>query len=462
MTNTATTTALSVVPHQARRQKIASQLRSMGGGVAVLMTSLEAPRNRDSDFPFRWDSYFYYLTGFPEPEGAVIISTTDTGFSTTLFCREKNEEREIWDGYRYGPTAAKTLFAVDDAHPISEFDSILAKRMANQPNLLFALGDGGPLEQRVNAALAVVRGQARSGIVAPKAIIDIRSLVDEMRIIKDKSEVATMRKAATISANAHTRAMQQCKPGMFEYQVEAELLYEFKKNGSQFPAYSSIVAGGANACVLHYRENSAKLRSGDLLLIDAGCELDGYASDITRTFPVNGKFSSGQRKLYDLVLDSQAAAIAATKPGAIFNAPHEAATNVLVRGMIDLGLLSGTVEEALSSGSYKRFYMHRTSHWIGMDVHDCGDYIEPGTAAVAVSDEAPLQPAIANRILRPGMVLTIEPGIYVRAAQDIPEEFHNVGIRIEDDALITESGCDILTKDVVKSAKDIEALMLHH
>ena len=441
--------------YQSRRERFARQLKAMGGGIAVVMTSPEVPRNRDSDFPYRWDSYFYYLTGFTEPESAVIISTTDSGFTTTLFCREKNQEREIWDGYRFGPAAAKELFGVDEALPISEFDAVLTKLMANQPNLLYPLGDGAAVEQRVTNALAAVRAQARAGIVAPKQMMDVRAIIDEMRLVKDNDEVAIMTRAAQISAQAHMRAMQSCKPGMFEYQVEAEMLYLFKKHGSQFPAYSSIVAGGANACVLHYRENNAKLNSGDLLLIDAGCELDGYASDITRTFPVNGKFTAGQRKLYDIVLASQAAAVAATKPGATFNAPHEAAVNVLVQGMLDVGLLKGSLSEALESGSYKRFYMHRTSHWIGMDVHDCGDYIEPGTPP---STDA-TKPAVSNRILHPGMMLTLEPGIYVRAADDIAHEFHNIGIRIEDDALVTNKGCDLLTKDVIKTANDVEQLM---
>jgi Xaa-Pro aminopeptidase len=444
------------IRYQSRRQRLAARMHSMGGGIAVLMTSAQAPRNRDSDFPYRWDSYFYYLTGFTEPESALIVTTDgNKGLKTTLFCREKNEEREIWDGFRYGPDAAKDMFGVDEALPISEFASVLAKLMANQENLMYCLGDGGEIEQRVNAALSTVRGQARAGITAPKQMIDVRSVLDEMRIVKDQDEIAIMRRAAQISAQAHTRAMQTCKPGMFEYQVEAEMLYIFKKNGSQFPAYSSIVAGGANACVLHYRENNAKLNAGDLLLIDAACELDGYASDITRTFPVNGKFSDGQRQLYELVLASQAAAVAATKTGATFNAPHEAAVNILAQGMIDFGLVNGSLSEVLESGSYKRFYMHRTSHWIGMDVHDCGDYIEPGTPPGLDATK----PAIANRLLHAGMVLTIEPGIYVRAAKDIPSKFHNVGIRIEDDALVTADGCDLLTKDVIKSLSEIETLM---
>ena len=372
-----------------------------------------------------------------------------------LFCRDKNEEREIWDGYRYGPDAACAVFGTDEARSISHFDTTLAALMANQKGLFYSLGEGGILEQRINAALTTVRNQARAGIAAPSQLIDVRRLLDDLRLVKDSDEINIMRRAAQISAKAHMQAMRVCRPGMYEYQMEAELLYIFKQNGSQFPAYSSIVAGGANGCVLHYNENNAPLNDGDLLLIDAGCELDGYASDITRTFPVNGRFSKGQRKLYDLVLASQAAAIAATKPGAIFNAPHDAATQVLAQGMIDFGLVKGSLSEVLESGSYKRFYMHRTSHWIGMDVHDCGDYIEPGTPPR--SD--PSTPALSNRVLHPGMLLTIEPGIYVRAASDIALEFHNVGIRIEDDALVTSKGCEILTSDVVKTASDIETQM---
>ena len=438
-----------------RRQRLADEIRKRGGGIAVLTTAPEAARNRDSSFPYRWDSYFYYLTGFTEPEAAVIICVDEHSSKTILFCRDKNEEREIWDGYRYGPDAAQAVFGLEEARSITHFDTTLAALMANQKGLFYSLGDGGALEQRINTALTTVRNQARAGISAPSHLIDVRLLLDDLRLTKDPDEISIMRRAAQISAQAHMQAMRMCKPGMYEYQVEAELLYIFKKHGSQFPAYSSIVAGGANACVLHYNENNARLNDGDLLLIDAGCELDGYASDITRTFPVNGRFSSGQRKLYDLVLASQTAAIEATKPGAIFNAPHEAAISVLAQGMKDYGLVKGSLSEVLESGSYKRFYMHRTSHWIGMDVHDCGDYIEPGTPPR--SD--PSTPALSNRILHPGMLLTIEPGIYVRAASDIPSEFHNVGIRIEDDALVTPKGCEILTTDVVKSASDIEALM---
>jgi Xaa-Pro aminopeptidase len=289
-------------------------------------------------------------------------------------------------------------------------------------------------------------------VTAPAAAYDLRALLDEMRLVKDAHEADTMRRAGRISARAHVRAMQATRPGRREYEVEAELLHEFRRSGSSFPAYGSIVAGGRNACVLHYRENDAELRDGELLLIDAACELDCYASDITRTFPVNGRFSGPQRELYDVVLAAQAAAIAQTRPGRRFTDPHDAAVRVLAQGMIDAGLLAGSLDGVIESGAYKRFYMHRTGHWLGMDVHDCGDYREPGEAAPAGGDKP-------WRVLRPGMVLTVEPGIYVRAADDVPEAYRDIGIRIEDDALVVEGGCEILTVDVPKAAADIEALM---
>ena len=434
-----------------RRERLAAAMREHGGGVAVVFTAPEALRNRDAEYPYRWDSYFYYLTGFPEPEAALVIVADERSHEAILFCREKNEEREIWDGFRFGPEAARERFGFDRAHPIAALDDEMPKLLADRPAIHYALGTDAALDARLNRWLAAVRAQARAGVVAPARAFDLRATLDEMRLVKDRHEIETMRRAARISAAAHVRAMRATRPGMLEYEVEAELLHEFRRNGSQFPAYGSIVAGGRNACVLHYRANDARLGDGDLLLIDAGCELDGYASDITRTFPVNGRFSGPQRALYDLVLDAQHAAIDATRPGNRFTDPHDAAVRVLVQGMIDNGLLEGSVDGAIESGAYRRFYMHRTGHWLGMDVHDCGEYREPGEPGAG--DARPW------RILRPGMVLTVEPGIYVRAAADVPERFHDIGIRIEDDALVTVDGCEILTGDVPKAAAEIEALM---
>ena len=440
-------------PYAARRAELVRRMRDHGGGVAVLFSGHEVMRNRDSDYPFRFDSYFHYLTGFPEPEAALVLVADGQGHRSLLFCREKNEEREIWDGFRWGPQAAREAFGFDEAHPIGQLDQSITEVLADAPAIHHAVGDSEALDARVRGWLGAVRAKSRAGTTAPRVAVDVRAALDEMRLVKDPRELDTMRRAAHISALAHRRAMLNTRPGMKEYEIEAELLHEFRRHGSQYPAYGSIVAGGANACVLHYRSNDAVLRAQDLLLIDAGCELDGYASDITRTFPIGGRFSSAQRELYEVVLAAQLAAIDATRPGARFDAPHEAALRVLVQGMIDSGLLQGTVDDAIADGRYKRFYMHRTSHWLGMDVHDCGDYRERSEPTEPGAAEPPW------RILRPGMVLTIEPGLYVRAAADVPERFHDIGIRIEDDAAVTDSGCEILTHEVPKAPDEIETLM---
>ncbi len=414
----------------------------MGGGVAVIPTAPERPRNRDSHYPYRFDSYFHYLTGFVEPEAVLVLVAANPPRSI-LFCREKNLEREIWDGFRHGPEGAQAAFGFDEAHPIAQLDEMLPKLLADQPSLHFHLGADSAWDARAVGWLNSVREQVRSGITAPGAIRDVRAVLDEMRLFKDAEEIATMRRAAEISAAAHVRAMRESRPERREFEIEAELLHEFRRHGAQAPAYTSIVAGGANACVLHYVFNDAPLKSGDLLLIDAGCELDGYAADITRTFPVNGKFSAAQQALYELVLAAQAAAIAEVRPGSHWNAPHDAALKVLAQGFIDLGLCRGTLAEVLEQESYKRFYMHRTGHWLGMDVHDVGEYKQGGEW----------------RLLQPGMALTVEPGCYIRPADDVPEKFWNIGIRIEDDVVVTEQGCEVLTHGAPKTVTEIEALM---
>ena len=428
------------IPHlQSRRTTLAKR---MGQGIAIIPTAPEALRNRDTHYPYRYDSYFYYLTGFTEPEAVIVVIAGDTPKSI-LFCRDKDMEREIWDGFRHGPSGALAEFGVDEAYSISELDSRMVSLLANQPELYFSLGADAAWDQRVTGWLNDVRRQARSGVSAPAAIRDVRLLLDEMRLIKSPQEIATMRRAATISAEAHARAMQATRPGKHEYEIEAELLHTFYRHGSQYPAYTSIVAGGANACVLHYIANNAPLNDGDLLLIDAGCELDGYASDITRTFPVNGRFSAAQKDVYELVLAAQEAAIARVNPQSHWNAPHEAALRVLAQGFIDLGLCRGTVDAVLESGDYRQFYMHRTGHWLGLDVHDAGEYKQEGEW----------------RTLQPGIMLTVEPGCYIRPAEGVPEAFWNIGIRIEDDALVTAEGCDIITHAAPKTVTDIEALM---
>jgi len=426
-------------------------MRAQGGGVAIVFTAPEKARNRDAHYPYRWDSHFYWLTGFPEPEAVVVVVAGADSEESILFCREKNEEREIWDGWRHGPELARERFGFERSFTIDKLDEELPKLLADQPAVWHAMGSDAALDARLRGWLDAVRAQARAGVTAPARAFDVLHVLDEMRLVKDAHELDIMRRAAKISAAAHVRAMRAARPGRREYEIEAELLHAFRAAGSQYPAYGSIVAAGRNACVLHYVSNDAVMADGDLLLIDAGCELDGYASDITRTFPVNGRFGGPQRTLYDIVLASQHAAIDATRPGARFTDPHDAAVRVLAQGMIDCGLVQGSVDAAIESGAYRRFYMHRTGHWLGMDVHDCGDYREPGEPAG--------EGGRPWRILRPGMVLTVEPGIYVRAADDVPQAFHDIGIRIEDDAVVTESGCEIITGDVPKAAGEIEALM---
>ena len=427
---------------QAYANRRASLLAQMQCGIAIVPTAPERLRNRDSAYLYRFDSYFYYLCGFREPEAVLVLIAGDQPQSI-LFCREKNLEREIWEGFRFGPEAAREAFGVDAAYPIAELEERLPALMANQPALHYAPGADPEWDARIMRWLNQVRAQNRVGIGAPQEIHDIRSVLDEMRLLKDARELELMRSAAGISARAHERAMRATRPGRMEYEIEAELLYEFRRHGAQYPAYWPIVAGGANACVLHYSDNSAKLDDGALLLIDAGCELGGYASDITRTFPVNGRFSGAQKDVYAMVLAAQAAAIAATGPGVPWDAPHEAAVRVLAQGMIDFGLCSGSLDKVLENGDYRRFYMHRTGHWLGLDVHDAGEY---------KCDKQ-------WRLLEPGMVLTAEPGFYIRPGEGVPAHFENIGIRIEDDVLVTADGYEVLTAATPKSVAAIEALM---
>ncbi len=422
-----------------RRKRLAG---AMGKGVAVLRTAPERVRNRDAHHPYRFDSYFYYLSRFTEPD-AVLVITTEHEPRSILFCRDNDIEREIWDGFRYGPDGARETFEVDEAHTIAEADELLPKLLENQPALYYEVGGDPAWDNRVIGWLNAVRAKGRSGVTAPSEIHDVRSILDEMRLVKDASEIETMKTAARISARAHVRAMRATKPGLREYEVEAELLHEFRRSGAQSPAYTSIVAGGSNACVLHYVDNNSLLNDGDLLLIDAGCELNGYASDITRTFPVNGKYSGPQRDIYELVLAAQAAAIKQVKPGNEWEDPHRAAVEILAQGFIDLGLCQGTRDAVIESGDYKKFYIHRTGHWLGMDVHDVGDYKRDGVW----------------RKLEPGMALTVEPGCYIRAADDVPERFWGIGVRIEDDAVVTQQGNDIITREVPKTIAEIETLM---
>jgi len=428
--------------YRKRREAVLKSMRERsGGGVALVPTAAEVPRNRDSLFPFRHDSYFYYLSGFPEPEAVIALIAGDEGDRHVLFCRERNEEREIWDGFRYGPDAAREIFGFDEAHPIAALDEKLPEIASDRPALFTPLGLFEPWDRKLTEVLNEVRARVRTGVSAPEEIVDVRTTLDAMRLVKDEHELDLMRRACAISSAAHRRAMRAARPGMFEYQVEAELMHEFLREGAQAVAYSSIVASGPNACVLHYRENNRQMNDGDLLLIDAGCEYQGYASDITRTFPVNGQFSGAQKAIYEIVLASQLACVDAVRPGVPFHDYHKVAERVLAQGFIDLGLLSGSLDEVLESGRYRQFYMHRAGHWLGMDVHDAGLYQVHGESMK----------------LAPGMVLTVEPGAYIRPADNVPERFWNIGVRIEDDVLLTADGVENLTASTPKTVADVEA-----
>ena len=425
-------------PFSSRRHAL---LTLIGDGVAIIPTAPERVRNRDSHHPYRFDSYFWYLSGFPEPE-AVIVLIGGPVPKSILFCREKNEEREVWEGFRYGPEAAREAFGFDETCAYGELESKLPDLIANRPSLWHALGHDAAWDARMVAALNTVRAQTRAGKRAPTEIRDLREPLDRMRLLKGPDEMDIMRRAAAIASAGHARAMRACRPGMAEYELEAELSYEFRKRGADGHAYSPIVAGGANACVLHYIENRTLLAEHALVLIDAGCELEGYASDITRTFPVNGHFNGAQRDAYEIVLAAQHAAIDAVKPGAPFIAYHDAALRVLVQGMVDLKLLQGRVDSLIESEAYKPFYMHRTGHWLGLDVHDAGEY-KDGDDWVT---------------LTPGMALTVEPGLYIRPGANVPEHLHGIGIRIEDDVFVTDEGSEVYTT-APKTIAEIEEVM---
>ncbi len=454
--------------YASRRARLAAQLGD--GGVAIIPTAPERARNRDADFPYRHDSYFFYLTGFTEPNAWLVIEANGC---STLFCQPKDVDREIWDGIRLGPLAAPAALGVSQAFSVAELDAQIPKLLENQTSVWYPFATHETMSSQIEDWLNKVRARSRMGVSCPSMQQDVCVLLDEMRLVKDAHEQDTMRRAAQISAAAHVRAMQlsarMLRDGqdVREYHLDADMLHEFRRHGSQFPAYTSIVAAGANACVLHYRADAAPVRDGELVLIDAGCELDGYASDITRTFPANGKFTGPQRALYDIVLAAQYAAADATRAGARFNDPHNAALKVLAQGLLDVGLLShdkhGSLDDVLEKKAYFPFYMHRTSHWLGMDVHDCGSYIEPGEANTEPPKADPITgqmvQARPSRVLHPGMVLTLEPGLYVRPGEGVPEQFWNIGIRIEDDAIVTPTGCELISRAVPVDADEIEALM---
>ena len=427
----------------ARRRETLIELMAENS-IAIITAAPERVRNRDVHYPYRQDSDFYYLTGFPEPEAVLVLIPGRAQGQFLLFCRDRNPEREIWDGYRAGPEGACSEYGADDAFPIDDIDEILPGLLEGRDRVYYAMGKDPAFDRHLMDWVNSIRARARSGASPPGEFVDMDHLLHELRLFKSTAEQKIMRTAAEISARAHCRAMQVCRPGLFEYQLQAEIEHEFAMAGSRFPAYGSIVGGGANGCILHYVENSAPLKDGDLVLIDAGCELQHYASDITRTFPVNGKFSAEQKAVYDVVLHSQLAGIAACKAGNHWNEPHQVTVEVITDGLMDLGILKGERNELIETGAYRDFYMHRAGHWLGMDVHDVGDY--------KVHDEW--------RVLEPGMVMTVEPGIYISPDNhQVDERWRGIGIRIEDDVLIKSKGASVLSKDVPKTTRDIEALM---
>jgi Xaa-Pro aminopeptidase len=453
-----------------RRAALARRMQAAGGGIALIPTAPEQLRNGDVDHPYRFDSHFHYLTGFAEPAAWLVLRADG---HSTLFCQPKDPERELWDGLRLGPQAAVQALGVHEAHPLSDLDVWMLPQLAAESTVWLSVGLHACVHARLDNWLAKLRTKARSGVVCPAVQRDLSPLLAEMRLFKDDSELAHMRRAAQISAGAHVRAMRFCAERLRagagevrEYEIEAELLHEFRRHGSSGPAYTSIVAAGANACVLHYAAADALLRAGDLCLIDAGCEVQGYASDVTRTFPASGVFSSPQRDLYAVVQAAQEAAIAATRHGARHKDAHHAAVRVLAQGMLDFKLLDanqvGQLDDVIESQAYRQFYMHGTGHWLGRDVHDVGDYVERSEAlgdSFIGMDAQGKERTPPSRLLQPGMVLTIEPGLYVRPAPGVPGCYWNIGIRIEDDAVVTDQGCELISRGVPVRADEIEALM---
>lgn len=426
----------------ARRRR--QLMRMVGkGGIAILPAAPTRVRNRDVEHAYRQDSDFHYLTGFPEPEAVAVLMPGRPHGEYVLFCRDRNPERETWDGRRAGPEGAVRDYGADDAFPVCDIDDILPGMLEHSERVYYTIGLNAEFDQRLLGWVNQLRAASKTGVTTPAEFVALDHLMHDMRLFKSRGEVAAMRKAAKIAAAAHVRAMRACRPGMMEYEIEAEFLHEFRRHDAT-TAYQPIVGGGANGCILHYVENSAQLNAGELLLVDAGCEYDCYASDITRTFPVDGRFSATQRELYEIVLEAQLAAIAKVRPGNHWNDPHDAAVRVLTRGLVRLGLLEGRLPTLIKEGAYRRFYMHRTGHWLGMDVHDVGDY--------KLGEQW--------RILEPGMVMTVEPGLYVApGSKGVARKWQGIGIRIEDDVLVTANGAEVLSCDAPKDPEAIERLM---
>ena len=436
------TTHIPKAEYARRRKALMAQMEP--DSIAILPAAAVAIRNRDVEHVYRQDSDFQYLSGFAEPEAVIALIPGREHGEYVLFCRERNPEREQWDGLRAGQEGAIRDFGADDAFPITDIDDILPGLIEGRDRVYSAMGSNPEFDRRLMEWINVIRSKARMGASPPNEFVALDHLLHDMRLYKSAAEVKVMREAAAISSRAHVRAMQACRAGLHEYSLEAELDYEFRKGGAKMPAYGSIVASGRNSCILHYQQNDAMLKDGDLVLIDAGCEIDCYASDITRTFPVSGRFSAEQKAIYELVLKAQAAAFAVIAPGKHWNHAHEATVQVITEGLVELGLLKGSVDELIETEAYRAFYMHRAGHWLGMDVHDVGEYKVGGQW----------------RELEPGMALTVEPGIYIAADnQNVAKKWRGIGVRIEDDVVVTRHGCEILTHGVPKTVAEIEALM---
>jgi Xaa-Pro aminopeptidase len=423
-----------------RREQL---MRMVGkGGIAILPSAPVRIRSRDVEYRYRQDSDFFYLTGFAEPDAVAVLAPGRASGEFVLFCRERDPDKELWDGSRAGPDGATGAYGADDAFPIDDIDDIIPGLIESCTRVYYTMGAYTDFDARIAEWINSLRSRGSKGVHTPQEFVALDHLLHDMRLFKSRAEISAMRRAARVAVQAHERAMQTVRPGMFEYEVEAEFRHEFRRNNA-WASYNPIVGGGRNSCTLHYVENAARLAEGDLLLIDAGCELDYYASDVTRTFPVSGRFSPAQRAVYEVVLEAQLAAIDMARVGNHWNDPHDAAVTVITRGLKKLGLLDGSLKRLIADGAYQQYFMHRTGHWLGMDVHDVGDY--------KVGDQW--------RELEPGMVMTVEPGIYLPGGSKVPARFHNIGIRIEDDVLVTPSGPDVLSRALVKEPDAIEALM---
>ncbi len=427
----------------ARRRKNLMALMEPNS-IAIIPSAREQMRSRDTEHPFRQDSDFYYLSGFTEPEAVLVLAPGRRHGQFLVFCRERDPGVELWNGYRAGPEGVCEKFAADDAFPIGDIDDILPGLIEGRDRVYYSMGRSAEFDRQIMDWVNRIRSKETSGAVPPGEFTDLNHMVHDLRLVKSAAEQRLLRKAGEITARGHSRAMTFCRPGQFEYQLEAELTHEFASTGARHLAYPCIVGSGANACTLHYVDNNCAMRDGDLVLIDAGCELEYYAADVTRTFPVNGRFSREQRALYEVVLRAQLAAIAEIKPGNNWNQPHDASVRVITEGLVELGLLRGKVERLIEREAYREFYMHRVGHWLGLDVHDVGDY--------RVGDEW--------RQLEAGMVMTVEPGIYVSPQNSkVARKWRGIGIRLEDDVLVTVDGCELLTASVPSTVEDIEALM---